>query len=73
MLQDFVDTKGHLFGTSIATLENAVKNVEQNLAWSEKYLGSLFQYLDERNSAVTLQGMSLLMPLLLFVLFNKIW
>ncbi|XP_073820303.1 membrane alanyl aminopeptidase [Musca autumnalis] len=72
LLRDFIASKGYLFGTSVSTLETAVKNVENNLAWSEQHLGNLFKYLDQRNSAVTINGMTLLLPTVLFLLLNKI-
>ncbi|XP_061386751.1 membrane alanyl aminopeptidase-like [Musca vetustissima] len=50
-LTEFIGTKGHLFGEDINVLENSVETVEKNLAWSSKYLASLFQYLEQRNGA----------------------
>ncbi|XP_073820302.1 membrane alanyl aminopeptidase-like [Musca autumnalis] len=68
-LEKFINTKGELFGGSIDILENAVETVERNLAWSSKYLGSLFQYLDQRNSAASIKhSVPILSIIVIFVL-----
>ncbi|XP_075168188.1 membrane alanyl aminopeptidase [Haematobia irritans] len=68
--KDFIADKGYLFGASISTLVNAVKTVENNLAWSEKHLGRLLQYLDQRNGATTIKVFSFLGPLLTLILLK---
>lgn len=69
-LKEFINTQGHLFGTSVSTLENAVKTVEKNLAWSEKYLGNLFQYLDGRSSAISINSLMGTLTILAFAILN---
>ncbi|XP_013106945.2 membrane alanyl aminopeptidase [Stomoxys calcitrans] len=73
MLKEFIETKGHLFGTSVSTLENAVTAVEKNLLWSERHLGKLFQYLDQRNGAISLSGIIIVMPHLAMVVLKLLW
>lgn len=69
-LQEFIDAKGHMFGSSVSILENAAKTVEKNLAWSKKHLGNLFQYLDKRNAAMSIKSLTTLLVLMLIVVFK---
>lgn len=69
-LKEFINSQGHLFGASVSTLENAVKTVEKNLAWSEKYLGKLFQYLDGRSSGVSINSLMGTLTIIAFAILN---
>ncbi|XP_037811880.1 aminopeptidase N [Lucilia sericata] len=68
MLLHFTNEKGHLFGSSIRTLENAITSTENNLKWAGSHLGKLFSYLDGRNSATTTTAALFLIPLSLITL-----
>uniref|UniRef100_A0A1I8Q2F1 Aminopeptidase n=1 Tax=Stomoxys calcitrans TaxID=35570 RepID=A0A1I8Q2F1_STOCA len=73
MHKQFIAAKGHLFGSSVSILENSIKTVEKNLLWSQKHLGKLFEYLDQRNGAISLRGLGSLVPLLLAVMVKLLF
>lgn len=52
-LERFTAEKGHLFGTSVKTLENAVKTTENNLQWAGLHLTKIFNYLSQRKNSAT--------------------
>lgn len=69
MLKQFTNEKGHLFGTSVKTLENSITSTEVNLKWAGAHLGKLFNYLSQRhNSAATTSAALFLIPLSLITL-----
>lgn len=72
-LKKFIESKGNLFGTSVSTLQNAVTTVENNLAWAEKHLDSLFRYLEGRNGADTLSSFISMLPILTIVFLKLTW
>ncbi|XP_065372511.1 uncharacterized protein LOC135964254 [Calliphora vicina] len=69
MLEQFTKEKGHLFGTSVITLENSISSTEVNLKWAGANLDKLFNYLKQRhNSAATMSAALFLIPLSLITL-----
>ncbi|TMW48641.1 hypothetical protein DOY81_006271, partial [Sarcophaga bullata] len=49
LLKEFIEVKGHLFGTSVTILENAIQTTENNFKWSYTHLGKFIDYLTLRN------------------------
>ncbi|KAM7364532.1 uncharacterized protein ACRADG_000990 [Cochliomyia hominivorax] len=68
MLEHFTQNKGHLFGTSVETLEKAVKKSHDNLKWASSHLDKLFNYLNQRNSAANLSAALFIVPFSWFIL-----
>ena len=53
MLKEFTEVKGHLFGTSITMLENAIQTTENNLKWSTMHMDKMMNYLLQRYHNIT--------------------